>query len=174
VVLVVVLRALGLGSRVWEFGGPIDFSSNSMGGCFGSSQVGLVGVAIKQRPWLVVLELCQYGDLSDVLHACDQKKVALTLHELLRFGPALPLPAYPALPLPASPALPLPASPALPLPAYPALLLPFTTLIALPCSPLLTTACRCRSRRAWSTSTAAASCTWTLPHATASSTPAAS
>ena len=48
-------------------------------------QVGLVGVAVKQRPWLVVLELCQYGDLSDILRACERKKVVPTLHEILRW-----------------------------------------------------------------------------------------
>eukprot|EP00048_Salpingoeca_helianthica_P004078 m.73515 g.73515 ORF g.73515 m.73515 type:complete len:695 (+) comp13038_c1_seq1:54-2138(+) len=46
--------------------------------------VGLVGVAVRQRPWLAVIELCQYGDLADVLHALDRKKIQLTLHEMLR------------------------------------------------------------------------------------------
>jgi hypothetical protein len=53
--------------------------------------VGLVGVAVRQRPWLAVLELCQYGDLADVLHALDRKKMQLTLHEMLRCA------AWPAL-----------------------------------------------------------------------------
>jgi len=43
--------------------------------------VSFQGAAVKQRPWLVVLEYCQYGDLSDVLKALGRRKIALTLRE---------------------------------------------------------------------------------------------
>ncbi len=41
--------------------------------------VQLLGVCIAQRPWMVVLEFCTYGDLSDVLKACPRKGLQLTL-----------------------------------------------------------------------------------------------
>jgi serine/threonine protein kinase len=43
--------------------------------------VKFIGVCVKQRPWLVILEFCQYGDLSDVLRACRRKGVSLTPRE---------------------------------------------------------------------------------------------
>eukprot|EP00730_Choanoeca_flexa_P005608 TRINITY_DN11985_c0_g1_i2.p1 TRINITY_DN11985_c0_g1~~TRINITY_DN11985_c0_g1_i2.p1 ORF type:complete len:710 (+),score=227.01 TRINITY_DN11985_c0_g1_i2:92-2221(+) len=45
--------------------------------------VKLLGVVISKKPMLMVLEYCQYGDLSDVLRACRRKKVALKLGEQL-------------------------------------------------------------------------------------------
>jgi len=44
----------------------------------------MLGVSIKQRPWLVILEFCQYGDLSDVLRACARRNIELTRSEHLR------------------------------------------------------------------------------------------
>ena len=41
----------------------------------------ILGAAVKQRPWLVVLEYCQYGDLSDVLKALGRRKIGLSLRE---------------------------------------------------------------------------------------------
>jgi serine/threonine protein kinase len=41
--------------------------------------VQILGVCISQRPWLVVLEFCTYGDLSDVLKACPRKGLVLNL-----------------------------------------------------------------------------------------------
>eukprot|EP01147_Barroeca_monosierra_P009143 gene9143-1441_t len=43
----------------------------------------LKGVVTTRRPFLVVLEYCQYGDLSDVLRACRKKSVNLHLSEQL-------------------------------------------------------------------------------------------
>lgn len=43
--------------------------------------VKFIGVSVKQRPWLVILEFCQYGDLSDVLRACRRKGIVLTSRE---------------------------------------------------------------------------------------------
>eukprot|EP00051_Salpingoeca_urceolata_P006614 m.87444 g.87444 ORF g.87444 m.87444 type:complete len:684 (-) comp14909_c0_seq2:142-2193(-) len=48
--------------------------------------VNLVGVCATQRPWLAVLELVQYGDLLDVIKACDEHKVELSLDEKLTFS----------------------------------------------------------------------------------------
>jgi serine/threonine protein kinase len=45
--------------------------------------VEFIGVAVQQRPWLVILEFCQYGDLSDVLKELDKRRIPLTLQELL-------------------------------------------------------------------------------------------
>eukprot|EP00045_Choanoeca_perplexa_P007817 m.71964 g.71964 ORF g.71964 m.71964 type:complete len:715 (-) comp14231_c0_seq1:106-2250(-) len=45
--------------------------------------VQLLGVVISKKPMLMVLEYCQYGDLSDVLRACRRKKVAIHLGEQL-------------------------------------------------------------------------------------------
>ena len=39
--------------------------------------VEFIGVAVQQRPWLVVLEFCQYGDLSDVLQELDKRRIPL-------------------------------------------------------------------------------------------------
>eukprot|EP00729_Bicosta_minor_P003888 gene3888-12068_t len=52
--------------------------------------VEFIGVAVKQRPWLVVLEFCQYGDLSDVLKALARRAIGLTLQEHLHMGHKLP------------------------------------------------------------------------------------
>ena len=70
-----------------------------------SSIVSLLGVCATQRPWLVVLEFCQYGagstfrdllfltfssgDLADVLQACRSKKVVLTLSDQLYYAEQL-------------------------------------------------------------------------------------
>lgn len=48
--------------------------------------VEFIGVAVKQRPWLVVLEFCQYGDLSDVLKALARRAIGLTLQEHLHMA----------------------------------------------------------------------------------------
>eukprot|EP00051_Salpingoeca_urceolata_P016387 m.216844 g.216844 ORF g.216844 m.216844 type:complete len:729 (+) comp18661_c3_seq2:315-2501(+) len=53
--------------------------------------VNFVGVCVKQRPWLVVLGFCQYGDLSDVLTALRKKKNPLTIQEQLKFAKQLAL-----------------------------------------------------------------------------------
>lgn len=45
-----------------------------------------MGVAVRQRPWLVVLEYCQYGDLSDVLKALKRRKLTLTTKEQLKIA----------------------------------------------------------------------------------------
>jgi hypothetical protein len=45
--------------------------------------VQLLGVVINKKPMLMVLEYCQYGDLSDVLRACRRKKVLIQLGEQL-------------------------------------------------------------------------------------------
>eukprot|EP00055_Hartaetosiga_balthica_P000433 m.136548 g.136548 ORF g.136548 m.136548 type:complete len:720 (+) comp10742_c0_seq1:262-2421(+) len=45
--------------------------------------VQLVGVVVKRKPWLLVLEYCQYGDLSDILKACRKKKIPLRLSEYI-------------------------------------------------------------------------------------------
>eukprot|EP00039_Didymoeca_costata_P032399 m.37680 g.37680 ORF g.37680 m.37680 type:complete len:740 (+) comp9339_c0_seq1:250-2469(+) len=51
--------------------------------------VKFVGVAVQQRPWLVVLEFCQYGDLSDVLKALARRKVTLSVKEQLTMADQL-------------------------------------------------------------------------------------
>ncbi len=51
--------------------------------------VKFIGVAVKQRPWLVLLEFCPYGDLSDVLRACERKQIKLELKERLRIAQQL-------------------------------------------------------------------------------------
>ena len=43
----------------------------------------IVGVAMALRPWLVVLELMQYGDVKKVLLACQDKRVTVTYLEQL-------------------------------------------------------------------------------------------
>lgn len=47
------------------------------------------GAAVKQRPWLVVLEYCQYGDLSDVLKALGRRKIGLSLREQMSIAEQL-------------------------------------------------------------------------------------
>jgi len=51
--------------------------------------VTFIGAAVSQRPWLVVLEYCQYGDLSDVLKALARRKIGLTLREQLSIAEQL-------------------------------------------------------------------------------------
>ena len=48
--------------------------------------VSMIGVVVSQRPWLVVLEFCIYGDLLAVLTNCRRKKIDLTLQEKLFFA----------------------------------------------------------------------------------------
>eukprot|EP00053_Salpingoeca_punica_P014733 m.134071 g.134071 ORF g.134071 m.134071 type:complete len:756 (+) comp16527_c0_seq2:243-2510(+) len=48
--------------------------------------VQLLGVAVQQRPWLVVLEFIKYGDLRDVLQTCAEKRIKLSLAEQLRYA----------------------------------------------------------------------------------------
>ena len=45
--------------------------------------VSLTGVVVAQRPWMVVLEFCIYGDLADVLTSCRRKRITLSLQEKL-------------------------------------------------------------------------------------------
>lgn len=51
--------------------------------------VRMIGVAVQQRPWLVILEYCLYGDLSDVVKALGRRKIALTAGEQLHVGEQL-------------------------------------------------------------------------------------
>jgi serine/threonine protein kinase len=51
--------------------------------------VKLIGVAVQQRPWLVILEYCLYGDLSDVLKALGRRKIALTPSEQISIAKQL-------------------------------------------------------------------------------------
>lgn len=46
----------------------------------------LIGVCIQQRPWLVVLEFVQYGDLREILRALKSKQIELTCPERLTFA----------------------------------------------------------------------------------------
>eukprot|EP00050_Salpingoeca_kvevrii_P007735 m.298238 g.298238 ORF g.298238 m.298238 type:complete len:1104 (-) comp13814_c0_seq1:278-3589(-) len=48
--------------------------------------VNLIGVAVQQRPWLMVLEFLQYGDLQNVLKGCKAKGITLTPAEQLLFA----------------------------------------------------------------------------------------
>eukprot|EP00040_Diaphanoeca_grandis_P036144 m.229306 g.229306 ORF g.229306 m.229306 type:complete len:1041 (+) comp33557_c8_seq2:286-3408(+) len=48
--------------------------------------VSMVGVAVQQAPWLVVLEFMRYGDLRQVLHALDGKKLLLTTYEQIKIS----------------------------------------------------------------------------------------
>lgn len=43
----------------------------------------LVGVVVQQRPWLMVLEFLQYGDLRSVLKGCAAKGIELDYPEQL-------------------------------------------------------------------------------------------
>ena len=45
--------------------------------------VQMVGVALQQRPWLSVLELCAYGDCAKILVKCCATGMRLTLMEHL-------------------------------------------------------------------------------------------
>eukprot|EP00911_Craspedida_sp_UC1_P002415 UC1_evm3s1801 len=47
--------------------------------------VSLVGVSVQQRPWMVVLEYMEYGDLRAVLQTCQEKQLKLTFMEQLKF-----------------------------------------------------------------------------------------
>ena len=50
------------------------------------SLVQLVGVAMQQKPWLMVLEYCQFGDLRGVLQGCSSRKLTLNYAEQLSLG----------------------------------------------------------------------------------------
>ena len=43
----------------------------------------IMGVAVQQAPWLYVLEYCMYGDLRGVLKGYQQKRLMLTVGEIL-------------------------------------------------------------------------------------------
>jgi len=45
--------------------------------------LGLTGVAVQQRPWLMVLDIMEYGDLQGVLKAAPKKGITLSTKELL-------------------------------------------------------------------------------------------
>ena len=92
--------------------------------------VNLLGVAIQQRPWLLVLEYCEHGDLRRLLRACASKGIELRLVEQHTFAsqictameyvkqnlsPSLPLsPSPPSLSPSLSLALPLSPPPFVP------------------------------------------------------------
>lgn len=46
--------------------------------------VRMVGVAVQQAPWLVVLEFVQFGDLRAVLQAYTENSEQLTTGEMIR------------------------------------------------------------------------------------------
>jgi hypothetical protein len=46
----------------------------------------LVGVSLQQRPWLMVLEFLEYGDLRGVLKGCASKGITLRYDEQLTFA----------------------------------------------------------------------------------------
>lgn len=48
--------------------------------------VGLVGVTVQQRPWMMILEYCALGDLRRVLKGCSAKGVVLDFAEQLRIA----------------------------------------------------------------------------------------
>ena len=48
--------------------------------------VKLVGVAMQQKPWLMVLEYCQYGDLRGILLGCKSRQMELTYAEMVNFS----------------------------------------------------------------------------------------
>eukprot|EP00730_Choanoeca_flexa_P016279 TRINITY_DN7660_c0_g1_i3.p1 TRINITY_DN7660_c0_g1~~TRINITY_DN7660_c0_g1_i3.p1 ORF type:complete len:781 (+),score=272.61 TRINITY_DN7660_c0_g1_i3:134-2476(+) len=48
--------------------------------------VQMIGVAMQQRPWLMVLEFLQYGDLRNVLKGCKAKDITLRYDEQLSFA----------------------------------------------------------------------------------------
>lgn len=45
--------------------------------------VKLYGVCLKQKPWLILEEFVNYGDLDAVMKACKEKEIALTESELM-------------------------------------------------------------------------------------------
>jgi serine/threonine protein kinase len=47
--------------------------------------VRLIGVAVQQAPWLMVLEFVQFGDLRAVLQACKENSIELSVGEMLSF-----------------------------------------------------------------------------------------
>ncbi|EDQ85658.1 uncharacterized protein MONBRDRAFT_29090 [Monosiga brevicollis MX1] len=48
--------------------------------------VQLIGVSMQQRPWLMVLEYLQYGDLRNVLKGCASKNIELQYEDQLNFA----------------------------------------------------------------------------------------
>lgn len=48
--------------------------------------VKMYAVGLKQRPWLIVEELCLYGDLDEVLMACRDHGLQITLAEKLNMA----------------------------------------------------------------------------------------
>lgn len=46
----------------------------------------LIGVAVQQRPWLMVLEFLQYGDMRNLLKGCAAKHITLDYPEQLSFA----------------------------------------------------------------------------------------
>jgi tRNA A-37 threonylcarbamoyl transferase component Bud32 len=48
--------------------------------------VQLVGVAMQQKPWLMVLDYCQFGDLRGVLQGCKSRKIVLNFAEVLNLA----------------------------------------------------------------------------------------
>ena len=53
--------------------------------------VSLLGAVVEQRPWLVVLEFVQYGDLREILSACKQKSIAVNNAERMLFAEQIAL-----------------------------------------------------------------------------------
>lgn len=47
--------------------------------------VRLIGVAVQQAPWLMVLEFIQFGDLRAVLQACKENSIELSIAEMVSF-----------------------------------------------------------------------------------------
>jgi len=45
--------------------------------------VKMVGVAVQQAPWLVVLEFVRYGDLKDIMESLRKKRISLEPSEML-------------------------------------------------------------------------------------------
>jgi serine/threonine protein kinase len=48
--------------------------------------VRMVGVAVQQAPWLVVLEFMRYGDLRAVMLALEEKRIKLNMREMLNIA----------------------------------------------------------------------------------------
>ena len=46
----------------------------------------LLGVGLERVPWLVILELMQYGDLKKVLQTCKQRGVVVSKDEMLNYA----------------------------------------------------------------------------------------
>jgi hypothetical protein len=51
-----------------------------------TTQVRLVGVCMERTPWLVLLEVMQYGDLKAMLVACTQRNIFVKPGELWFYG----------------------------------------------------------------------------------------